>query len=362
VQSVSPVGEQYIDLIPPARAGGTLLADDATIPVSRTAVPTQIGTLLDNVNSLLATLPRKDLQTTLSELSNAFAGTGDSLRQILVQGEQLLKVAQASITPTRQLIKDAGPLLDTQTASNTQIRNLVASLAGFTAQLRSSDDGISQLTDVGTQMMGQVNSLFQNLRPTLPILLANLVSVEQVLVTYNPDLQELLVVYPRVTTMFISAAKFAQNPDKNSGLNLDFRLIAQNPPPCYTGFTPAAQWASPNETSYPNSSQDLYCKLPQNSPSVIRGTRNMPCVSPADKRGATIQQCLGQGYSPEAKSDPPIDPNSPLGKITSGSYDPGSGIASSPDGQFFSIGGIGTQAPSKSQLKWQELVLSPIGR
>jgi phospholipid/cholesterol/gamma-HCH transport system substrate-binding protein len=361
VQSVSPIGEQYIGLVP-TKAGGPLLTDGATIPLSHTTVPVQIGTFLDNVNSLLQSVPQGDLQTTLGELSAAFNGTGGSLQQTLQQGEQLLQVAKANITPTQKLITTAGPLLDTQTATSAQIRSLVASLDGFTGQVQASDGDIADLTQVGTQMMTQVNSLFQNLEPTLPILLANLVSTEQVLVTYNPALQEILVIYPRVTTQLISATKFNTDTDGNSTIGLDFRLIAQDPPPCYTGFTPASDWPSPTQTSFPNSSKLMYCQLPQDNPSVVRGARNTPCYNDPGKRAATVQQCEGVGYKPEAESDPAISSSSALGSLTSGSYDTSSGIGASPDGQYFSIGGIGSQAPQKSDLTWQQLVLSPIGR
>lgn len=355
VESVSPIGEQYIDLVPPSNGGGAPLADNATIPVSHTVVPIQIGTLLDNLNTLLQTLPRKDLQTTLTTVSQAFNGTGDSLRATLQAGEQLLDDAQNNIAPTQQLIKAAAPLLKTQTASSAQIKNLVSSLAGFTGAVQASDGTIADLTKAGTQMIGQANSLFQTLEPTLPILLENLVNVEQVLVTYNPALRQILVVYPRITTALISTTKFNQKPG-DSGLGLDFRLIAQDPPPCETGFVPASQNRSPNDMTY-SKSAGVYCKLPQNSPSTVRGVRNIPCINNPAKRAATVQQCLGEGYAPESETSPAV------GSITSsGTYDPGSGTADSADGQFFMIGGTGTQAPSKNQLRWQELVLAPIGQ
>ncbi|MBM5552893.1 virulence factor Mce, partial [Klebsiella quasipneumoniae] len=47
VRSVSAIGEQYVDLIPPEQPGRGNLADGAVIPVERTKLPQDVGTLLD---------------------------------------------------------------------------------------------------------------------------------------------------------------------------------------------------------------------------------------------------------------------------------------------------------------------------
>ena len=46
----------------------------------------------------------------------------------------------------------------------------------------------------------EVRQLIERLQPTLPILLANLVSVGQVAVTYQNDIEQLLVVFPKPVT------------------------------------------------------------------------------------------------------------------------------------------------------------------
>ena len=47
----------------------------------------------------------------------------------------------------------------------------------------------------------EVRALFDRLQPTLPIVLANLVSVGEVAVTYQPSLEQLLVLLPQGTAV-----------------------------------------------------------------------------------------------------------------------------------------------------------------
>jgi phospholipid/cholesterol/gamma-HCH transport system substrate-binding protein len=358
VHSVSAIGEQYIDLTPSSHTPTKWLADGATIPVSQTTVPVPTGTLLDNVNNLVASIPQDSLRTSLHELSDAFAGTGPQLQQILDQAGWLLDSAQQNLGPTLQLIKDAGPLLNTQTVSSPQIRSLLSSLAGFTDTVRADDGQVRSLIDRGLPAAAQVDGLFQDLKPTLPILLANMSSVEQVLVTYNPALESILVNYPALTTALISATAPHQD---DQTLAIDFRTTALSPPPCTAGFLPANQHRTPDDLSEVSTPNDLYCKLPHSDPTEVRGVRNIPCLDAPGRRAATVQECRGEGFQPEQQHNSPFPAGSPLGNLTSGIYDPKSGAGVAADGHLFDIGGIGDNGKTKEDLTWQRMLLAPAG-
>ncbi|GAB2960171.1 MCE family protein [Amycolatopsis acidiphila] len=359
VHSVSAIGEQYIDLAPGSAQQTRFLADGATIPVGRTSVPTPTGTLLDNANSLIASVPPDSLRTSLQELSAAFDGTGPDLQRILDQAGALVGDAQQNFGPTQQLIQDAGPLLNTQTVSSPQIRALVNSLAGFTDTVHADDATIRSLVDRGIPAAQQVDGLFQDLKPTLPILLANLSSVEQVLVTYNPAIEDVLVTYPALTTALISAT--APHQDDQS-LAIDFRTTALTPPPCTTGFLPADQHRSPDDLSEVSTPDDLYCKLPHDDPTEVRGVRNIPCLDAPGRRAATVQECAGAGFQPTQQKNTAFPAGSPLGNLTSALYDPKTGSGVSADGQLFDLGGIGINGKSKEDLTWQRMLLAPVER
>ena len=103
------------------------------------------------------------------------------------------------------------------------------------------------------------------------------------------------------------------------------------PPPCLTGFVPAAEWRSPADTSMAPLPSGTYCKIPKDfQGNVVRGARNYPCVDVPGKRAATPKECrsnepyvpLGTNPwygdpnqirncpAPAARCDQPVDPGS----------------------------------------------------
>ena len=75
---------------------------------------------------------------------------------------------------TRGLIDDTGPLLDSQAETTDQIRTWARSLAGVTGQLAQNDPEIRAILQRGPGFAHEVSLLLNQVKPTLPILLANL--------------------------------------------------------------------------------------------------------------------------------------------------------------------------------------------
>ena len=65
------------------------------------------------------------------------------------------------------------------------------------------------ILEKGPGAADEVRALFDRLQPTLPIVLANLVSIGEVAVTYQPSLEQLLVLLPQgtATTQAVGVAK-----------------------------------------------------------------------------------------------------------------------------------------------------------
>jgi hypothetical protein len=150
-------------------------------------------------------------------------------------------------------------------------------------------------------------------KPTLPILLANLTTLGQILVTYNPSLEQLLVIFPGII-----AAQQSFGLPKNNPTGLpsgDFALTINDPPPCTVGFLPPSQWRNPADEEIVDTPDGLYCKLPQDSPIAVRGARNYPCMGHPGKRAPTVELCNDpRGYQPLALRQHtlgayPLDPN-----------------------------------------------------
>src|SRR5699024_5727082 len=125
-------------------------------------------------------------------------GAGPDFQSLLDSASTLAGDINSVSDQTRQLIDDVGPLLDSQAESTEAIRTWARSLAGVTEQLVQNDPELRTVLQQGPGFAQEVSQLLTQIKPTLPILLANLTSVTQVLLTYNPALEQLLVIFPGI--------------------------------------------------------------------------------------------------------------------------------------------------------------------
>ncbi len=312
VRSVSAVGEQYVDLRPRSDSG-PFLQNGSVITVENTTIPQEVGPMLDQVSKLVDSIPGDRISELLDESFKAFNGAGPDLQSLLDSAATVSRDANAVSDQTRALIDDSGPLLDSQVETADAIRTWARSLAGVTGQLEQNDPEIRALLQRGPGFAQEVSQLLNDVRPTLPILLANLTTVGQVLATYNPSLEQLIVIFPGIIAAQQSFGLPTNNP---TGLpSGDFALTIGDPPACTVGFLPPSQWRSPEDMTSIDTPDGLYCKLPQDSPISVRGARNYPCIEHPGKRAPTVQLCDDpKGYQPLALRQHytgpyPIDPN-----------------------------------------------------
>lgn len=312
VRSVSAVGEQYVDLRPRTDSG-PYLEDGARIPVSETTIPQQVGPMLDQLSALVDSLPKDRIPDLLDETFKAFNGAGPDFGSLLDSASTLSEDVNGVSDQMRGLIDDSGPLLDSQVETTDAIRTWARSLNGVTAQVVQNDPEVRAILQRGPGFAQEVSSLLDQVKPTLPILLANLTTVGQTLLTYNPALEQLLVLFPGIIAAQQSFGLPQNNP---TGLPMgDFALTISDPNPCTTGFLPSSQWRNPEDETTIDTPDGLYCKLPQDSPLNVRGARNYPCLEHPGKRAPTVELCNDpRGFVPQAIRDHitgpyPFDPN-----------------------------------------------------
>lgn len=312
VLSVSAVGEQYVDLRPRTDSG-PYLEDGSRIPVSDTTIPQQVGPMLDQLSTLVDSIPGDRISDLLDETFKAFNGAGPDFGSLLDSGATLSEQLNSVSDESRSLIDDSGPLLDSQAETADSIRTWARSLEGVSAQLVQNDPQIRALLQRGPGFASEVSALLNQIKPTLPVLLANLTTLGQILVTYNPSLEQLLVVFPNALS---AQQAFGLGKNNPTGLAIsDFSLTISDPVPCTVGFLPPSQWRSPADTTVIDTPDDLYCKLPQDSPIGVRGARNYPCMGHPGKRAPTVELCNDpEGFRPIAlrphSTGPyPFDPN-----------------------------------------------------
>jgi len=296
VKSVSAVGEQYVDLVPPENPSSGVLRDGATIGVDRTAIGQDIAGLLQEAEDLVTSVGDSRIQDVLRETFKAFNGSGPELARLIQSARMLVDEANASSGQINQLIDQAGPLLDAQIAAGDDIRSLADGLARFTTEVANADPQLRTTLRTVPGTTDEANELFAGIRPSFPVLAANLANFGRIGVIYRKSMEHALVVFPALMAALLTVAGGLP---ADEGGKLDFKIALQDPPPCLTGFIPPSMMRSPADESLRDLPKDLYCKVPHNDPSVVRGARNYPCQEFPGKRAPTVQLCRDpEGYKP----------------------------------------------------------------
>jgi virulence factor Mce-like protein len=311
VLSVSAVGEQYVDLRPRTDSA-PYLHNGSVIAMRDTTIPQAVGPMLDQVNALIKSLPKNKIGQLLDESFQAFNGAGYDLGSLSDSTSRISADANSVVDRTRTLTEDTGPLLDSQAKTADSVRTWARSLAGISDVVATDDSRVRTLLQNGPGAADEASRLFEQIKPTLPVLLANLTTIGQIGITYHPSLEQLLVMLPPSVAYIQTAASFNHPDGWSKG---DFALTIDDPPICTVGFLPPSQWRSPSDTGDIDTPDGLYCKLPQDSPLSVRGARNYPCMGHPGKRAPTVEICNSdKPFMPLAMRQhvlgpSPLDPN-----------------------------------------------------
>lgn len=377
VHSQSAIGEQYVELLP-RNATSPPLRDGDVIAMSNTSVPTDINGVLDSVRTGLQAIPRGNLKTVIDESYTAVGGLGAELSAIVDGTATLALDARKNLDPLLALIDDVGPVIASQTQTSQAITAWASQVATVTRQLADQDAAVSGILENGGPALDDTRQLVERLQPTLPILLANLVSVAEVGLVYRDGIEQLLVLLPQLVA--IEQGSFLANVNTKQdyiGAYLSFNLNLNLPPTCTTGYLPAQQTRSAALVDYPERAPgELYCRVPQDSPFNVRGARNLPCETRPGKRAATVKLCesdeqyvpLNDGYNwkgdPNATvtgqdvphmppgTPPQTPPPPPMAGLF---YDPATGGYVGPDGRRYIQSDLAQDAPTEQT--WQSMLL-----
>ena len=377
VHSQSAIGEQYVELLP-RNATSPPLRNGDVIAMSNTSVPTDINGVLDSVRTGLQAIPRGNLKTVIDESYTAVGGLGAELSAIVDGTATLALDARKNLDPLLALIDDVGPVIASQTQTSQAITGWASQVATVTRQLADQDAAVSGILENGGPALDDTRQLVERLQPTLPILLANLVSVAEVGLVYRDGIEQLLVLLPQLVA--IEQGSFLANVNTKQdyiGAYLSFNLNLNLPPTCTTGYLPAQQTRSAALVDYPERAPgELYCRVPQDSPFNVRGARNLPCETRPGKRAATVKLCesdeeyvpLNDGYNwkgdPNATvtgqdiphmppgTPPQTPPPPPMAGLL---YDPATGGYVGPDGRRYIQSDLAQDAPTEQT--WQSMLL-----
>lgn len=296
VRSVSAIGEQYIDLVPPENPSSTKLRNGFRIQRQNTRIGQDVADLLRQAETLLGSLGDTRLRELLHEAFIATNGAGPELARLIESARLLVDEANANYPQVSQLIDQAGPFLQAQIRAGGDIKSLADGLARFTWQLRAADPRLRDTLADAPDAIDEANTAFSGIRPSFPALAASLANLGRVGVIYHKSIEQLLVVFPALFAAIITSAGGVP---QDEGAKLDFKIDLHDPPPCMTGFLPPPLVRSPADESVREIPRGMYCKTAQNDPSTVRGARNYPCQEFPGKRAPTVQLCRDpRGYVP----------------------------------------------------------------
>jgi virulence factor Mce-like protein len=370
----SGVGEQYVDLRP--AGNGPSLKNGDVIQRDHTHLPVQTYELLQNVDALVRTVNPKDLGTVVDELDKGLSGTAPDLQALLDSNKRILEALNNTYPETIQLLNNGRTVLDTQVDEGPTFKEFSRDLASLTSELKHDDGDVRSVLNTTPGTLDQANDLFERIEPTLPTLLANGSVIGQVLTSRYTQLRQMLVTYP----LIVGGAFTVAPGDGTVHFGVELNLNA--PPVCTKGYE-STRVRYPQDTRPASVNPKASCKLPKNSPSAVRGSRNAPPPGPYPTLPAGATSGAGFPYershagggdagsssdaAKQASSRQSTGGGQPSSSSSSSSselqtlfvtgYDPRTRVYVGPDGKRYRLGKVSQLTGDAS---WQTLLLSPI--
>ncbi|WP_170219312.1 MCE family protein [Nocardioides litoris] len=289
VHNLSAVGEQYLDFVPPDE-DGPYAEDGTTFAGSEASLPVDEADLLVELDSFVRSVDERSLQVLVEELGDMFTDTAGPLQQLIDDGGRFVDEAAEHTDDTVRLLETALTVLRTQRDNGDNIRSFSRDLAALTDTLRDADGDLRTVLDETPPAARELEELLDDLGPTLPVLLSDLVTVNQTVVSHLPGVEQLLVTFPRVI-----AGGFTGSPPDGFGhvnLQLDYSV-----PPCTEGYKPRAEWLRGDQL---DDGPIFPARCTSGPPYVQRGVDYVPggARNPTPSPGRTYDRPVPGHYDP----------------------------------------------------------------
>lgn len=221
VRSLSPVGEQFLDLRPRS-SGGPYLASGDRIDGEAVDVPVSLAAAAGALDDLLQQVEADDVRVVLEEVAAATAGRQGDLDSLLESTSDLVDSLDAAWPQTERLLVNGRTTLATLAAARPELVRLSRSAAALTDYLRRFDPELRDILDASPEQLATVQLLVGDLRQVLPDLLSGLFGVTDILAARTPHLEELLDTLVYGTSRFASAFR-----DGYLHINLNIQGVEQ---------------------------------------------------------------------------------------------------------------------------------------
>lgn len=198
IYDLSPVGEQYVDLVPDAAVGTdpSYLHGGSVIPADRTTTPLQISTVLYDTEQFIDSLDPGDLGILGREGAKAFGGTGPQLTSILDNASSILEQLSETQDATERILANSALLLRGARSHAGDFDTFASALHALSGTLAASTPTIERFLDQAAPTTQLIDALVRDNGSAIGVLLGNLATLSQIQVVRIPALKALLVAVP----------------------------------------------------------------------------------------------------------------------------------------------------------------------
>jgi phospholipid/cholesterol/gamma-HCH transport system substrate-binding protein len=268
VADLSPVGEQYVDLLPHTDHG-PYLSSGSVISEPDTRLPPPVTALLNSLNTTARSLPLTDLRTVTSQLALGFNGEAGNLASLLDGSHQFLLAAAQHTKETTALINASKTVLATQIDEASALNDFAQSANLLARQLVASDADLRRLITTAPEAASQLDGVLRDTNPALAELLANLLTASEVGGSRISAIDELLSGVPPALADVSSTIT-------PQGLNVGLSLTFFNPLPCVLGYGGTVHRNGLDTTPGPPLNTGARCLEPASSGIDVRGAAHSP--------------------------------------------------------------------------------------
>jgi len=195
VISLSPIGEQFLDLIPKS-AEGPYLQDGAEINAAAVSLPITVASAADNLDKFLDEIPDEDVKVLLHELNAAVTDSSDDLDHLLTSSNELVSTLDDAWPRTESLLNNGLTVNQILARHQQDLVTFSASAKSLAAWLVKFDPTFQRILKNAPADLETVGQLVDDLGPILPALLKNLNATTNILADRDASLRGLAQVTP----------------------------------------------------------------------------------------------------------------------------------------------------------------------
>jgi phospholipid/cholesterol/gamma-HCH transport system substrate-binding protein len=197
------LGQKYLALAP---AGDRRLAEDAEIPLSRTASPFDVMQAVEGLAGTLDQIDTEQLAQAFTVLSQTFADTPASVRASLTGLSRLSQTVASRDAQLRELLARTHRVTGVLADRDEQFRRLLADANLLLAEVQRRRDAIHTLLGATVELSRQLSGLVADNRDTLRPALERLRAVVGVLQRNRTRLEDTLTSLAPLVTAYANAA------------------------------------------------------------------------------------------------------------------------------------------------------------